>query len=106
MTSWLPYLALGLAALTGGFVTYRLRKAQRARRARRLEEPNSEYKSPYVVELEARERWEGMALERLHQVNRDEVQRLLDTLRDGGVRALSAGERAFLDRMVDALGRS
>ena len=106
MTSWLPYVALGLAALTGGIVTYRVRKAQRTRRARRLEAPNSEYKSPYVLELEARERWEGIPVERLHEVNREEVQRLQVTLRDGGVRALSASERAFLDRMIDALGRT
>ena len=106
MASWLPYLALALSALTGGFVTYRVRKAQRAKRARRLEAPNSEYKSPYVLELEARERWEQIALDRLHQVNREEVQRLHGTLKDGGVRALSVSERAFLDRMVDALGRT
>jgi hypothetical protein len=105
MTPWLPYI-VALSFLTGGVVTYRVRRAQRARRARRLEAPNSEYKSPYVLELEAKERWEGIALDRLHQVNREEVQRLHKTLADGGVRALSGSEKAFLDRMVDALRRT
>lgn len=106
MTTWLPYLALALAFATGSIVTYRVRKAQRARRARRVESPNSEYKSPYVLELEARERWERIALDRLHEVNREEVQRLQGTLKEGGVRALSGSERAFLERMVDALSRT
>ena len=55
------------------------------------------------VDLEARQRWESVDLSGLHEVNREEVEKLLAKVRGTGVRSLTAGERAFLDRMWQAL---
>ncbi len=45
-------------------------------------------------------RWMGMSLDGLHELNREEVVRLLDKIRDEGVASLSDAERDFLNRMV------
>jgi hypothetical protein len=57
---------------------------------------------PPLVELEARQRWESLDLSRLHELNREEVEKLLAKVRGTGVKSLTAGERAFLDRMSRA----
>ena len=56
-----------------------------------------------AVDREARERWEALDLTRLHELNREEVEKLLTKVRGTGVRSLTAAERAFLDRMSQAL---
>ena len=99
----LVLLAAETAALVALFVLYR--KAKKAGKVRRVEGPNSQFKSPYVMDLEAKERWESMDLDHLHEVNREEVVKILGKVRALGVRGLSANERAFLDRMADAAGR-
>jgi hypothetical protein len=81
------------------------RREKRANRQRRVEAPNSVHKSPYVIDMEARERWESLDLERLHEVNREEIEKLLAKVRATGVKSLSSSERAFLDRMADAHDR-
>lgn len=104
MTTWLwILLAANLAALTATAVLYRRLKKAQVRR--RVEAPNSQYKSPYVLDLESKERWEAIDLDRLHEVNREEVEKLLAKLAATSVRALTASERAFLDRMVEAQER-
>lgn len=103
-TLLLALLAVNTAALVVVVTLYlRARKAQG--KSRRVEGPNSEYRSQYVRDLEARERWEGLELDRLHEVNREEVEKLLAKLRATSVRALTPTERAFLDRMVEAQER-
>lgn len=59
-------------------------------------------KPPYVLDLEARNRWESVDPALLHQVNREEFEILLARALTEGVRALDPRERAFLDRMVEA----
>jgi hypothetical protein len=104
MTTWLLILlAANLAALVGMFVMYR--RMKKAQIKRRVEAPNSQYKSPYVLDLEAKERWQSIDLERLHEVNREEVEKLLGKLAVTNIRALTTSERAFLDRMVEAQER-
>lgn len=93
-------LAMNVAALA--VMTALYRRAKRAQRQRRVEAPNSQYKSPYVLDLEARNRWEAVDLSLLHEVNREEFQKVLAKVKGGSMRALSAQERAFLDRMVEA----
>lgn len=97
-------LVVNSVALIVVWVLYR--RARRANRTRRVEAPNSEYTSPYVLDLEARDRWESMELELLHPLNREEVQRILGRLRATNVRALTETERGFLDRMVEAERRA
>lgn len=93
-------LAVNVAALA--VMTALYRRAKRAQRQRRVEAPNSQYKSPYVLDLEARNRWEAVDLGLLHEVNREEFQKVLAKARAQSVRALTPQERAFLDRMVEA----
>jgi hypothetical protein len=97
-------LAVNTAALAVVWVLYR--KARKAQKQRRVEAPNSQYKSPYVLDLEAKDRWESLDLSLLHEVNREEMELVLKKLRATNVRALTARERAFLDRMVEAEQRA
>lgn len=45
-------------------------------------------------------RWKAIRLEDLHELNRDEVQRLLEKLEADGTGSLSQDERAMLDRFA------
>ncbi len=97
-------LAINLTALVVVWVLYR--RAKKAQKRRRVEAPNSEYKSRYVLDLEAKDRWENLDLSFLHEVNREEVEKVLAKLKATSVRALSRQERDFLDRMVEAERRA
>ncbi len=63
-------------------------KAQLAKAARRNDDGKS------------LERWKSIRLDDLHELNRDEVERLLDKAASGGVDALTPDERAMLDRFA------
>jgi len=105
MTTFLVLL-LVLNAVTLATIWVLYRRARKSRKERRVEGPNSEYKSQYVMDLEAREQWEALDLTLLHPVNRDEVETVLAKLRATSVRALTVQERTFLERMVEAQGRA
>jgi hypothetical protein len=45
-------------------------------------------------------RWDGIEVEHLHEINRAEVNRLFEKVRENGPSSLSQDERAFLDRMA------
>ena len=47
---------------------------------------------------ESLRRWKAIRLEGLHELNRDEVQRLLEKAPQSGVGSLTLDERAMLDR--------
>jgi hypothetical protein len=94
-----------LQSLLLGAVLRLYRREKRANKQRRVEAPNSVHKSPYVMDMEARERWESLDLARLHEVNREEIETLLAKVGATGVKSLSGGERAFLDRMAEAHDR-
>jgi len=47
----------------------------------------------------ARARWKGISLHGLHELNREEVERLLAKVDGAGPSALTDSERTFLDRM-------
>ena len=49
---------------------------------------------------EIRKRWAAIDLPGLHEVNRSEVESLLDRVNSGGVASLSTEDRQFLDRMA------
>jgi hypothetical protein len=93
-------LGVNIAALIAVTILYR--RAKKAQRRRRIEAPNSQYKSQYVMDLEAKQRWEALDLSLLHEVNREEFEKILGKVRRTSVRELSSQERAFLDRMVEA----
>jgi membrane associated rhomboid family serine protease len=54
----------------------------------------------FVGERVALARWKGISVESLHELNRDEVKRLLDKVNKDGAGSLSAAESSFLDRMA------
>ena len=87
-------LALNVSAVILAATLYR--RAKKAERKRRVEAPNSEYKSQYVLDLESKDRWESLDLDRVHEVNREEAERILVRLKATSVPALSRQERAFL----------
>lgn len=96
-----------LAAVVAGFAlagVIRLVRARRKARRRVREMPNSHYTSEIVRHNEARHRWSNIALERLHEINREEVVRLLARVEATSVEALRPNERAFLDRMFELAG--
>jgi hypothetical protein len=75
----------------------------RQRAARRVvEKPNSEYTWERVREREKASRWAAINLESLHEINRDEVRRLLALVDSAGPDTLRPMERAFLDTLAGA----
>jgi hypothetical protein len=101
-------LPLGLLAiLAGAALAIALARAARARRrARRrtVELPNSHYTSQLARAVETRHRWHGIALDKVHEINREEVLRLLAKVEALGVDALRPNERVFLDNMARLAG--
>jgi membrane associated rhomboid family serine protease len=51
-----------------------------------------------VDEKEAKRRWSSIRLDELHELNRDEVARILKKLEESGARSLTFDERSLLDR--------
>lgn len=74
---------------------------ERRRKGRRIERPNSHYKAPGVQDLDAKERWEAIPREGLHEVNREELDKLIGKMQAEGVKALSGEEKNFLDRLAN-----
>jgi hypothetical protein len=68
----------------------------RARR-RVVEQPNSHYTPPAVRAAESKHRWQSIELDRIHEINREEVVRLLAKVEAVGVDSLRDTERNFLD---------
>lgn len=93
-------LGANLAALA--VMTARYRRGGRVRRARVAADGCPPAKAPYVLDLEARRRWEAVDLALLHEVNREEYLRVLAKAKVRTPRALTDSERAFLDRMAEA----
>ncbi len=101
MLSWL--LAVALALLIGG-VSIRAWWVERKKRLiverRVVERPNSFYASKAVHNLEDEEWWRRIQLDRLHELNREYVERLLRQIDGAGVGTLTKDERAFMERMA------
>jgi len=81
-------------------IGYRSWRKSRVVERRVVEAPNSHYSSEGVRNQEARERWGRINQRRLHPLNRDEVQRLLDAVDQYGLPALSPKDKLFLDNMT------
>jgi hypothetical protein len=80
------------------------RRLVRARNPRRrVELPNSHYTSPLVRNGEIRHRWQGIDLDGIHEINRDEVVRLLARVEATGVDSLRPAERVFLDHVAGSV---
>ncbi len=101
MPFWLWALVL---ALLIGSVSVRAWWVERKKRIiaerRVVERPNSFYASTAVHNQEDEEWWRRIELERLHELNREYVERLLRQIETSGVGTLSKDERAFMERMA------
>ena len=101
MPSWLWAVVL---ALLVGCVSMRAWWVERKKRiiaeGRVVERPNSFYASTAVHNQEDEEWWRRIELERLHELNREYVERLLRQIETSGVGTLSKDERAFMERMA------
>jgi len=71
-----------------------------------LEEPNSHFTAKSIRDREIEARWKGIRLDRVHEINRDEVRRLIAKAERLGVDALAPRERTFLDHFAHLFGSS
>jgi hypothetical protein len=76
-------------------------RIERRKRPRVIEAPNSHYTSKLVLDRDAHERWKEIPLERVHEINRGEVSRLLVKIEEYGIDRLTARERNFLERIAE-----
>ena len=88
-----------LGGFVGGWMYLRWRMRQRRKPAYRQEPISRLQRIAEEVRPDA-QRWDGIELEQLHEINRSEVSRLKDKMKATGVSSLTPDERAFLDRMV------
>ncbi len=75
------------------------KKAIAARRV--VERPNSYYAAKGVRDQEDAEWWRRIMLDRLHEVNREYVERLLNQIDGASIDTLNRNERAFMERMAN-----
>jgi len=90
-----------LGGLGAGWLYLRMR--ERSMKVRKVERPNSFFKSPGVQDIDAHGRWESIPRDSLHEVNREELDLLLEKIAKVGVKGLSDDERSFLNRMADSV---
>ena len=101
MDSALPLL-IGLALVVILTVARAIRAPARGKE-RLVEKPNSHYTARAVREVEVQHRWNEIVLDRVHEINRAEVVRLLAKARAAGV-SLAPREREFLEQMAEIAG--
>jgi len=99
MTIWISGFTFFVFGIVGGRLWYRHWRERRIAQRRRVELPNSHYASQLVRNQLDRERWGDLNLERVHEVNREEVERLLGLVDALGAGCLSTRERVFLDHL-------
>jgi len=100
MTTWIPALIVGVFFGVGLRMWYRSWRKRRIAARRVVEKPNSHYSSEGVRNQEDRDRWGRINMRKLHPLNRDEVQRILDVVDEDGIHAISSKDRLFLDNMT------
>jgi hypothetical protein len=99
-----PWLTAGIsAAVVIVVLSVRaiIMRAARKRRPRVIEQPNSHYTSQLVLNRDSSERWRCIPLDRMHEINRGEVIRLIAKLDQYGIDGMTMRERMFLDRMAE-----
>ena len=91
-----------LGGFAAGYGYLRWRKRRYMKQWSPIASPKSELAKAArrADDKEALKRWKAIRLEDLHELNRDEVQRLLEKLDKSGTGSLSLDERAVLDRFA------
>ncbi|MFO7262048.1 MAG: rhomboid family intramembrane serine protease [bacterium] len=88
-----------LGGFAGGFFYVRLLRRREWQRIERAGRPTMVER--YAAELRIdTSRWEAIRREELHEINRAEVDRIMEKLRTQGAASLTPDERAFMDRMA------
>lgn len=92
-----------LGGFAGGWAYLKIRE-QRSASFRRRAMPGAE-PSP-IERLSGKagrdeKRWETIRVESLHEINRQEVERIRTKIHESGAGSLTPDERAFMNRMVD-----
>lgn len=90
-----------LGGLVAGWLF--LRSWERRRHRRVVRQPSRTRVPLEVLDADALRRWEAIPRDRLHEINREELDSLLQKVKRVGARALTRDERAFLDRMANSL---
>jgi len=101
MNPWLATTVVLSTAIVVGIVRAVMVRLEKRRRARTVEKPNSHYTPKLVLDRDARNRWRSIPLERIHEINREEVRRLVNKVEALGVDGLTIRERDFLERMAE-----
>ncbi len=89
-----------LGGLLAGWIF--LRTWERRRHRRVVKPQVRRQKVSPVQDTEMIRRWEAIPRERLHEINREELEALLHKVKKVGAQALTSDERAFLDRMANS----
>jgi len=101
MSTWLTVtLAIAILIMVPTVRTA-IRRAMRKRQPKLVEKPNSYYTPKLVLDRDSRDRWHLIDLQSVHEINRDEVRRLVDKVDALGIDNLTSRERIFLDRMAE-----
>ncbi len=92
---------LGGLAFGFGYLKWRDWKLGQGKREfqKKMTQPNASSAGP-IGDRMAVSRWKGIRVESLHELNREEVERLLGKIKDAGAGSLTPAEREFLDRMT------
>lgn len=100
----LVMILIGALAGAAAFLAARALRRRMRPRVRTIEEPNSHYTAPGVRVRETEARWKSIALDRVHEINREEVKRLLAKVDALGVESLGPRDRNFLNHLADLFG--
>ena len=100
------FLMVAIGAFAGAVAYGVSRQLRRRLRppGRVVEQPNSFYNAQLVRNREDEARWKSIALDLVHEINREEVKRLLDKVDALGVDSLGSRERTFLDHLAELFG--
>jgi hypothetical protein len=101
MSTWLTVTLVIAVLIIVPAVRAVIVRAMRKRQPKRVEKPNSYYTPKLVLDRDSRDRWRSISLESVHEINRDEVRRLVDKVDALGIDSLTSRERIFLDRMAE-----
>ncbi len=89
-----------LGGIAFGFGYLKLLEWRRGASRRAFQKQMAPQSSVGVPDRVALARWKGISTDGLHEINREEVVRLLAKAEDTGSRSLTQAEREFLDRMA------
>lgn len=91
---------LGGAAVGFGFLRWSEWRRGAAKREFQAGLNQGSKQKGFVSDRLSMERWKGISIDSLHELNREEVERLLAKAKAGGAASLTQSERQFMDRMA------